>query len=278
MQLLSFRFHKDDQISIFFDADKSHPVYVIDIGFHATPPTHCFGPAVREYYLLHFIESGKGTIERNGKITQLQTGDAFLIRPGEITTYRADPFEPWTYYWISFNGSFAKTLIDSATDRLCMPYQKSGLVTLKNTFTQITNTETADIMTLLHTLFSVLESIKPQDAAAARINATDTVTLAMHYMEENYQKDIDVASLAAQLGFSRAYFSTLFQKSTGETPYRYLTKIRLRRACAYLKEDSLSVEEIAYSVGFSSLQRFSEMFKKEYDYSPLQYKKQLLQD
>lgn len=278
MQIFSLYTYKDNGFSIYFDADKTHPVYVVDVGFHQTPAAHCFGPAVREYYLLHCIESGKGTMEREGTITHLQAGDAFLIRPGEITTYRADPDDPWRYYWIAFNGSFAKTLIESTTDRLCMPCQKSGLIALKNAIEQIKQSKEADTVTTLHILFSVLESIKTKDVTAKQIKNTDAITLSMHYMEENYHKDVNVASLAAELGFSRSYFSTLFQKSTGETPYRYLTKIRLRRACAYLADRSLSIEEIAYSVGFSSLQRFSEMFKKEYGFSPLQYKKRTSKD
>ena len=128
------------------------------------------------------------------------------------------------------------------------------------------------MVALLRLLFSVLDSIKTPDATTKK-DTVDAVSRAMRYMEENYQKPVDIASLASQLGFSRAYFSTLFQKTTGETPYQYLTKIRLSRAQGYLQSPTLSVEEIAYSVGFSSLQRFSEMFKKQYGLSPLQYRK-----
>ncbi|MBO4940162.1 MAG: AraC family transcriptional regulator [Clostridia bacterium] len=275
MQISSLTFNKDDVYSIYLDADRSHPVYVVDIGFHQTPPEHTYGPAIREYYLLHLIESGKGTIERNGVITPLQAGEAFLIRPGETTTYRADANEPWTYYWISFNGTFAKTLVEKTTNLLCMPYQKSGLIALKTAFLQAFQNENVDMVGILRLLLNVLDSIKTQETSIKKSETTDTIALAMRYMESNYHRDIDVGSLASQLGFSRAYFSTLFQKTTGETPYHYLTKLRISRAQGYLQSSALSVEEIAYSVGFSSLQRFSEMFKKECGYSPLQYRKSI---
>ena len=260
--------------SIYFDPDRSQPIFVVDIGHHQTPPSHFYGPAVREYYLLHLIESGCGTMERNGKITTLHAGEAFLIQPGETTLYRADHQDPWTYYWIAFHGSFAKTLLENTTHLLCMPYRESGLIALKTAFLQAKNNVNTDMVALLRLLFSVLDSIKTPDATAKK-DTVDAVSRAMRYMEENYQKPVDIASLASQLGFSRAYFSTLFQKTTGETPYQYLTKIRLSRAQGYLQSPTLSVEEIAYSVGFSSLQRFSEMFKKQYGLSPLQYKKSL---
>lgn len=272
MRLTPIIFKKDTQ-SAFFNMDKNSPIYVADIGFHQTPPEHFFGPAVRDYYLLHLIESGKGVMEREGSITHLQAGEAFLIRPGETTTYRADKNDPWTYYWISFNGSFAKQLMESTTSLLNMPFQKSGLLALKSVVLQVLENANADMVGILQLLFTVLDSIKTQDVLSPN---PDSVSLAMRYLEENYHRDIDVSSLASQLGFSRAYFSTLFQKATGETPYHYLTKIRLTRAKDYLRLRSLSIEEIAYSVGFSSLQRFSEMFKKEFGLSPLQYRKSVL--
>lgn len=272
MQIRVLNFQKD-VYTFYLASDTSEPVYVIDIGFHKTPSGHCYGPAVREYYLLHLIERGKGTMERNGTVTSLNGGDAFLIRPGEITTYRADKDNPWEYYWISFSGPYAERLMEETTDLLFMPYQKSGLIALKNAISQMENTAKIDNISALSLLLNVLESIKKQEAAPKPVGCDDAIILALRYFEENYFKDIDVASLAKELGFSRAYFSTLFLKRTGETPYRYLTKIRLERAKSYLEKSSISVEEIAYSVGFCSLQRFSEMFKKEYGLSPLRYKK-----
>ena len=61
------------------------PIRVFELGCHKTPPAHAFGPAIRPYYLLHLIEKGEGYIERNGIKTHLSAGNAFLIRPDEVT-------------------------------------------------------------------------------------------------------------------------------------------------------------------------------------------------
>ncbi len=275
MQIRILNFERGDQSSYYLISDTSQPVYVVETGFHKTPSGHCYGPAVREYYLLHLIEKGKGTMERNGVVTNLKEGDAFLIRPGEVTTYRADIDEPWEYCWIAFNGAYAEKLISETTALLCMPYRKSGLMALKNALTQIKTSATIDSLTVWLLLLNVLESIKTGETLSKPNDCDNVMSFALRYLEENYHKDIDVSSLAEQAGFSRSYFSTLFLKRTGEKPYKYLTKIRLNRAKAYLENSSLSMEEIAYSVGFSSLQRFSEMFKKEFGLSPMQYKKSL---
>ena len=245
----------------------SDPLRVFEIGHHKTPPSHAFGPAVRPYFLLHFIEKGEGYIERNGEKHPLSAGNAFLIRPDEVTMYCSDANNPWEYVWIAFDGDFAKSLIERANSGLFMEYHKSGLLALKNALQD----KNLDYFGCLNVFFSVLNAIK----TAAPLTESDEISDALHYLENNYFNHINIKVLATQFGFSRAYFSTLFVKRTGETPHDYLTKIRIERAKEHLKQGQHSVEEIAYSVGFSSLQRFSEAFKKRVGLSPLQYRKSI---
>lgn len=241
------------------------PIRVVEMGCHKTPPSHAFGPAVRPYYLLHLVEKGEGYIERNGIKYVLFAGDAFLIRPDEVTLYCSDEHDPWEYRWIAFDGDFAKTLMEHTTDRLCMKYKKSGLLALQ----QANNSEILDYLDCLNTLYEVLNSIKTTTFPVE----TNSISAALQYLENNYFRPVNVAELADRFGFSRAYFSTLFTKCTGETPYNYLTKIRIEKAKRYLEQTRHSVEEIAYSVGFNSLQRFSDAFKRLIGVSPLQYRK-----
>lgn len=256
---------EDDYEMHAFGFNPNAPVYVVDIGWHKTPPKHQFGPAVRPYYLLHLIVKGKGKLETRDKVYPLEAGSAFFIRPDETTTYCADEEQPWEYYWISFYGNHADQLAQITTNKRCMHYGKSGVIALQ---TALTGT-ISDDLEALHCLFTVLQSIhKP-----LKQTAFDPVATATHYLESNYFREVDIGQLASQLGFSRAYFSTLFQKRTGESPYQYLTKIRLQKAKEYLRAGNLGVEEIAFSVGFSCVSRFSELFKKYEGVSPLQFRK-----
>ena len=256
---------EDDYEMHAFGFNPDSPVYVVDIGWHKTPPKHLFGPAVRPYYLLHLIVKGKGSLEEGGKVHKLEAGSAFLIRPDETTTYWSDEKEPWEYYWISFYGHHADELMKITANERFVPCGKSGVIALQNALTGTIS----DDLEALHCLFTVLRSIhKP-----LKQTAPDPIATTTHYLENNYFKDVDIGQLASQLGFSRAYFSTLFQKRTGESPYHYLTKIRLQKAKEYLRAGNLGIEEIAFSVGFSCVSRFSELFKKYEGVSPLQYRK-----
>lgn len=262
----SLHFKKKNMSIVSCSFSHSEPIFVRDVGWHKTAPLHVYGPAIRTYFLLHLIVGGKGVVERAGKSTPLGAGEAFLIRPEEVVTYRADENEPWEYYWISFYGDFAESLVSQTTDKLCMPYKQSGLIALQ---TALNNKFTTTVDSL-NTLFSVLSSI--QNTNEKKPTETDAITVALHYLENNYSEEIDVAALASRLGFSRAYFSTLFAQRTGEAPYRFLTKIRMEKAKEYLSNSRHSVEEIAYSVGFSCIGRFCSLFKKYTGLSPLQYR------
>ncbi len=83
-------------------------------GKEACSPGHFFGPAIRPHYLMHFILSGKGIYETRGKKYVVSKGEAFLIRPQEITYYEADAKEPWKYAWVAFDGDKTEEMMKKA--------------------------------------------------------------------------------------------------------------------------------------------------------------------
>ena len=158
--------------------DENAPLYVVDMGYHPTPPRHTYGPAVRPYFLLHLIQRGTGYIERNGETVKLGAGQAFLIRPDETTTYWSDENEPWEYYWISFYGSYAAQIMQETTDKLTMRAHKSGFMALQAAI----ENKLADNVGALHTLFSVLNSVQELKSKPKK---TDVINTALHYLENN---------------------------------------------------------------------------------------------
>ena len=61
-----------------------------DAGREDCAPSHKFGPHIRNYYLIHFVISGKGTFSTDRGEYALGKGEAFIIKPGEVTVYQAD--------------------------------------------------------------------------------------------------------------------------------------------------------------------------------------------
>lgn len=97
---------------------------------------------------------------------------------------------------------------------------------------------------------------------------------AIGYMEENYQNDLSLKSIAVEIGMAPTYFSRFFKKTTGETFYCYLNKIRLYYAHKELINSDASITEIALNNGFLNVKSFIESFKKVYNITPGKYKNQ----
>ena len=79
-------------------------------------------------------------------------------------------------------------------------------------------------------------------------------------------------SLAAMTGLSPRSFTRRFRQATGESPMRYLAKLRIREARALLQHTDLTVADIGWRSGFSSPSRFSQAFRKATQLSPREYR------
>jgi AraC-like DNA-binding protein len=86
-------------------------LYILFAGHSQTKPGHQNGPRVFDYYLIHVVLSGRGTFECDGERFHLAAGDSFVIEPGKLVTYRADPQDPWFYRWIAVKGARAGQLL-----------------------------------------------------------------------------------------------------------------------------------------------------------------------
>ena len=81
-----------------------HGLAPLNFGWEACAPGHQFGPAVRHYHLLHYVLEGEGTFLKGGAAHRVEAGDLFVIRPEEVTTYRASTARPWQYVWLGFQA------------------------------------------------------------------------------------------------------------------------------------------------------------------------------
>jgi AraC-like DNA-binding protein len=91
-------------------------------------------------------------------------------------------------------------------------------------------------------------------------------------MDRSYADALDIEALAASAHVSPAHFIRSFRETFGETPHRYLQRRRLERAMALLRETDLSVTEVCFEVGFSSLGTFSRTFHEVVGMSPSSYR------
>ncbi|MCW2556393.1 MAG: transcriptional regulator, AraC family [Mycobacterium sp.] len=93
-------------------------------------------------------------------------------------------------------------------------------------------------------------------------------------MDREYAQPLDVEALARGVNMSAGHLSRQFKLAYGESPYSYLMTRRIERAMALLRLGELSVTEICFAVGCSSLGTFSTRFTELVGVPPSTYRSQ----
>jgi AraC-like DNA-binding protein len=91
-------------------------------------------------------------------------------------------------------------------------------------------------------------------------------------IDREYAKPLNVEALGREVGMSAGHLSRQFRAAYGEPPYSYLMTRRIERAMAFLRRGDLSVTEICFEVGCSSLGTFSTRFTELVGMSPSGYR------
>jgi AraC-like DNA-binding protein len=91
-------------------------------------------------------------------------------------------------------------------------------------------------------------------------------------MDREYAQPLDVEALARGVHMSAGHLSRQFKLAYGESPYSYLMTRRIERAMALLRRGGLSVTEVCFAVGFSSLGTFSTRFTELVGVPPSTYR------
>lgn len=98
------------------------------------------------------------------------------------------------------------------------------------------------------------------------------VRAARELLDASLETGVSLDRLAREHGMSRHQFSRAFQRATGSTPHRYLTRRRIERAKALLRESDLPLAEIAFACGFASQSHFCDRFRSMTGSSPGRYR------
>lgn len=93
------------------------------------------------------------------------------------------------------------------------------------------------------------------------------------YMLDHIDGDLGVEDLAAAAGLSPVYFARQFKLRTGSSPHRYLRSLRVKRAKELLRNDDMSIAEIALICGFCHQEHMTRVFRVECGTTPAAFRR-----
>ena len=108
--------------------------------------------------------------------------------------------------------------------------------------------------------------------------SNNVVDQAITFMTEHYTSSISITDIAEEVGCDRRRLAYLFDKQIGMSPIQFLTEYRLKHAKELLRTTSIPIKDIADLVGYQDAFYFCRVFKKQYEQTPTNFRKQFYSD
>lgn len=251
---------------------------IYNVGYAACMAHHKWGPGVRDHFLLHHVVSGEGYYVVNGKRYHIRENDTFCIFPGETVLYGADEKQPWTYYWVGFNGSDASLLMSQTDFRPSSPIISGNFGgCVREMMIEIyrhRGNRAANAARMTGRLYELL-ALYIENSEVSRCEGThQCVQDAVMFIRRNYMYPISAGDIAQAAQISQSQLVRLFQAKLKFSPLTYLTRYRIECAQKLLLQTNLNIGAIANSVGYDDTRYFSRVFRKHNGCSPIQYREQ----
>ena len=254
---------------------------VVDKRLYVTEVSHAFSPSgtnirnlIRDCYHLQLVFGGEAMYD--GKA--VSAGGVFIMDPLIPHCISNNSDEPLEQYWLQFNGSEAASLLErvglGTKSRIITGCDLEGLRPLLydavygNTRQAMLGIKFVGV--LLQTLAAL--SPKPEHETEYVSRCEEYVKRAIDFLRVRCGEMATVSDAAEYVGLTEKYLCKLFKEQLGVTPVGFLQQLRADRAAQLLVSTSLSVAEIAESIGIPDPTYFSRFFKRRQGLSPSEYR------
>lgn len=238
------------------------------------------GRVLDEFQVVYIIR-GAGWFESAHCVrTKISAGDAFIIFPGESHCYLPDTEIGWAEAWVGFKGECANHLVRQGFFHRSSPIFKVGVhEALWSLFRQAYDCairqKPAYQQQLAGYVNLILSSIYAESKQPALISDQlfDKINLAKKYMNDHSHETIKMEDIAREIGMSYSLFRKMFKTYTGFSPGHYFLQLKLARSKELLLEGGLTCKEVAFQMGFVTVEHFHSIFRKYHGISPDKFRK-----
>ncbi|MBA6413490.1 AraC family transcriptional regulator [Parahaliea sp. F7430] len=260
-----------------------HPLtrdcYPTAMGYYPRAHSHRMRRARHDDNLLMYCVDGFGRLRLGEASYSVGAGDLVLLPQGLAHSYNAATSQPWTIYWVHFQGVSSRIFSEYLGYAEKKPVLHVGLApTLAMNFhsllsvgqTGYSSSAFINAANQLRHLFTQF-ALAAKHEQAAQPAGLDLETLRA-YMQENIHHSLELDDLAAVAHLSKYHFSKRYRALTGYSPIKHFLHMKIEYACQLLDSSELSVKSIAATIGYDDPLYFSRLFRKVMGLSPRAYR------
>lgn len=244
----------------------------------------------------------------NGKVTVCADDGCYMLRSGQLFVrnpyqdYHIEKSDKLTLYRLKFNMNLITESFPEVSRMegyriffVLMPHY--GLKSYYNTHFRLSPSAIEYVRSLVNGMLSEKERCPEAYEAVIRCLLINMIVFlcreivhanipgesnlheiatAISYIEKNFTNPITLEQLSNIASLSPRHFDRVFKRIYGISPFEYVLKLRMSYACDLLRDETLSIGNVAGKCGFSDSNYFTRCFKREFGCSPRLLRKSLI--
>lgn len=249
---------------------------------------------------LYYLKDGELDFVIEDISYHMKAGEAVFVPPNLLHTARSSASGNGTFWALVFS-----TDLVAAPDRLaafqeyvrpviqnpsafclhltpCTGWQEELLTDLVRLFSQKEKRQDSQLLTvgLIQVMWQNLYNFHIKKVAGDHTDARleEQLQDTLVFIQQHFQEDLSLETLAHTAHMSEGQLCRCFKRLTGNTPFTYLKRCRIRKSCAYLAESDKKISEICTLCGFNNISYFNREFLRMMKVTPSVYRAQCRKD
>ncbi|CAG7622167.1 HTH-type transcriptional activator RhaR [Paenibacillus solanacearum] len=248
------------------------------VGFTRPDPNWKVNLSNLNYHIMAFCTGGEAQYTIDDKQYFVKKGDVLFFPKGKLHAGVSHPTDPWSFYVILFDLTFADDYSERLIHSLDSVIPKTNFSELLPLFQDIYYEWIArKTGYLLRCRCKIMEIfcllLRNMEFTGRNSRHSEAIDSILNVMAENYKENYTIDQLCHLVGYSPSHFQFVFKKVTGKTVIQYQNEIKINKARDLLQYRSCNVTEAALHVGFNDIYYFSKLFKKTTGCNPSDFLK-----
>jgi AraC-like DNA-binding protein len=251
--------------------------YPTAMGYYPQARGHAMRRERHDDNLLLYCVDGGGQLDIAEESWPVGPGHLVMLPQAVVHQYRALRREPWSIYWVHFQGSSAAVFMNYLGYREGHPVLDVGLSpALLAGFDSLlsvrrTGYSTVAFINVANQLRHLLTQFALESRRQGPQHGLDLAAI-QAFMMENIDRQLELDTLASVANLSKYYFANRYKDLTGYSPIKHFLHMKIEYACQLLDSTDLSVQAIAAATGYTDPLYFSRLFSKTMGQSPRAYR------